>query len=350
MQNSNSTIQTINASSYLEKIPPQPNQILVNTFDLGDKLAIISSSKQKKSMFVGQFALALSSSKKRFLDWYIPEPRRVLMVQLEVKTDHFHRRIRRLSGAMGISANDLGDRFQIINGRGLNLTGAQGIEKIRKVAAKHKPEVIVIDPLYKIADGVENAAEDMKIILAEFDRLAEDTGAAIVYVHHDGKGAAGEKQITDRGSGSGVLGRDYDAAIVLTAHDRVEGATVIETVLRNYAPQDASVIVWSCNDSGDAYSFQTDNSIPPEKKTQRTKAQPPPFSAYVATAQKILGDFEKDVQIFKSDFKDITGLADNRIKEFLSWATAGNMPFILTRDERSRGKNKRWLKFAENRA
>jgi hypothetical protein len=342
-------LKAVNAADYLSHEPQKPDQILENTLDRGDKMAVIASSKMNKTMLVNQFGLSLASNSHNFLTWYIPKPRRVLMIQLEVTADHFHRRIRRLSKAMGITAKDIGDRLQIVNGRGLYITGAKGIEKIRKVAGKHKPEVIIIDPLYKIADGVENAAEDMKIILAEFDRLAEDTGAAIVYVHHDGKGTPGEKKITDRGSGSGVLGRDYDAAIVLTPHMKIEGATVVECVLRNYAPKAASVIVWGCSASGDAYCFRVDDSVPPEKKTQQSKQPQLHFMEYVQAAKSILGVDELEIAIFKADFKDLTGLSNNRINDFVSWATAGAMPYLIDRSERGYRKNKKWLKFAENR-
>ena len=76
-----------------------------------------------------------------------------------------------------------------------------------------------------------------KPILAVFDRVIRDTGAALLYVHHDAKGSAGDRNIRDRGAGSGVLARDYDCCITLTAHRNDKNAAVINTLLRNYAPQ-----------------------------------------------------------------------------------------------------------------
>jgi RecA-family ATPase len=38
--------------------------------------------------------------------------------------------------------------------------------------------VVILDPLYKLLEGDENSAQDMKPLLAGFDRLAETTGAA----------------------------------------------------------------------------------------------------------------------------------------------------------------------------
>ena len=82
--------------------------------------------------------------------------------------------------------------------------------------------------------------------MSAFDELAEQTGAAIIYVHHDTKGSPGDKDIRDRGAGSNVLGRDYDACVTLTAHASDPDATVVEVLLRNFPPQDPFTIAWSC--------------------------------------------------------------------------------------------------------
>jgi hypothetical protein len=104
--------------------------------------------------------------------------------------------------------------------------------------------VIIFDPLYKLVTGDENNAADMKPILSAFDRLAESSGAAVMYVHHDPKGHAGDRNIRDRGAGSNVLGRDYDCCITLTPHRDDPEAIVIEVLLRNYKPQQSFAIGW----------------------------------------------------------------------------------------------------------
>jgi len=337
----------IDASEYLEHEPPEPDQIIKNLFDTGDKMAVIASSKQKKSMFVCQMALSISSGKTSFFNFGIPKPRNVLLVQLEVKGDHFHRRVRRISKALNIKASDIYGKLFIVNGRGLNLFGADGVRHIQKIAERRRADVVIIDPFYKLNDGIENAVEGMRSILAAFDALVEQTGAGLIYVHHDAKGAVGEKALTDRGSGSGVMGRDYDSALFLTPHCEVEDATVLEVVQRNYAPIKPDVIMWKIN-SGESYCFECDCTLAPDKQTQKQKVKPPPPSAYVFSAYKILEDREVDVSIFKPDFKDLTGLSDSRVKEFMAWATAGDDPCLIARSERGRGVNKKWLRFSEN--
>jgi hypothetical protein len=335
-------IQAINASAWLQTDPPAPDQILEDTFDAGDKLAIISSSKLFKSFLALQMALSIAAG-RNFLTWRVTRPRRVLYAQFEIKDDHFHRRTKRMARATGIGTADLGDRLHIINARGMGISGPAGIERIQKVAMDFHPEVIFFDPLYKLATGVENAAEDAKVILNAFDVLAEKTGAAIVYIHHDAKGSPGDRDIRDRGAGSNVLGRDYDACFTLTPHASDPDATVIDVLLRNYRPQEPFTIIWNVDESG-GYRFETSAGILPEKKTSKTKATQPPLSIYLPIAASILGNDETEVGPFKTAFKTQTGLSDHRIRDFLAWATAGGNPHLLTREERGRGLYKKLIK------
>ncbi|MFO7555302.1 MAG: AAA family ATPase [Desulfobacterales bacterium] len=342
--NGQQIVRLINAADWLETDPPEPDQIIKDILDTGDKLVIIGSSKMRKSFWVDQLALSLVSG-KNFLKFCVPKARRVMLCQFEIRSHHKHRRIKRLSKAMSITSKDIGNRLQILNGRGLGLTGPEGIESIYDMVSDFQPEVIIFDPLYKLSSGVENAAEDMKILLAEFDRLAEQTGAAIIYVHHDAKGSPGDRDIRDRGAGSNVLGRDYDACFTMTAHEQNPDATVIDILLRNYQPQESFSVVWDCQDNG--YCFRLADDIVPEKKTGRSKQTPPPLTTYLPIAENIFNQNGSciDIATFKTLFKEKTALSDNRIKDFLNWAQAGGKPYIEATEERARGHYKKTLNF-----
>jgi RecA-family ATPase len=206
-------LKVINGADWLITDPPPPDQILEDMLDAGDKMAVLASSKLRKSFFFQQMALSLAAGRD-FLEWRVTKPRRVAYIQFEIREHHSHRRTRNLARAMRIRPDDLGDRLLIIPARGLGLVGADGLEQIRQAIAAFKPEVIMLDPLYKLAAGAENAAEDFKVLLNAFDQLAEQTGAAILYVHHDTKGSPGDKDIRDRGAGSTYR---HSFAIQLTA-------------------------------------------------------------------------------------------------------------------------------------
>jgi hypothetical protein len=340
-------IRVINAGTWLETEPPPPDHILEDTLDAGDKMAILASSKLRKSFFFGQLAIALAAHPK-FLGWIIPKNRRVLFCQFEIRDHHCHRRIRNMARAMGISAAHLGDRLMIINGRGLGLTGKEGLDKIMAAIGDFKPEVIMIDPLYKFSEGVENAAEDFKKLLNAFDELAEQTGAAIIYVHHDTKGSPGDKDIRDRGAGSNVLGRDYDACVTLTAHASDPDATVVEVLLRNYKPQSMFTIVWSCDEVPGGYRFNMAEDILPFKRTSRTKPAPLALSTYLSAAADVLvGKNKLEIGFFRSAFKEKTGLSDIRIRDFIAWATGDKNPPMRTLEERGKGIHRKWIFMSE---
>lgn len=338
-------IQAIDAGEWLESEPPAPDQVMEDTLDAGDKLCLIASSKRRKSFLFLGLALSLAAGRK-FLTWSIPMPRQVLYVQYEVRKDHTHRRLRHLAAAMSITSAEIEDRLQIITARGLNLVGQAGLDQIRTKAAELGSEVIMLDPIYKLATGVENAAEDFKTLLNGFDQLAEETGAAIMYVHHDPKGSPGDRDPRDRGAGSNVLGRDYDACIILTPHsNNDDDMSVVEVLLRNYPPQESFTVVWDKTERG--YYFNLAADVAPEKKTSRTKPSPPPLSTFWPTAKEILlGGRVMGITAFKAELKDRTGLSNARVKDLLDRYIDGDKPELEVQEARGKGIHKKTVRLA----
>ena len=229
----------IDAATWATSEPPAHDPIMVDVFDRGDKVAIIAGSKQRKSFFALQLAIHVASGAD-FLHWHIVRPFTALIVQVEIKPEHYHRRFRRVWDALG--QPDIGNRLHVMNGRGHD---GLSVDAVAAVAQQLGADLVVFDPLYKLATGDENAAHDMKPVLASFDRLAQATGAAVLYIHHDPKGDASERDIRDRGAGSNVLGRDYDACVTLTAHRDNPDTAVIGTLLRNYPPRESFCATWT---------------------------------------------------------------------------------------------------------
>ncbi len=224
---------------WLATEPPPPDPVLTDTLDIGDKCVIIGPSKARKSFFALQLSMSLAAGLD-FLSWHVIKPRRVLAVQLEIQKNHYWRRVNAMAKALGIDRQTFlshGDTLAVMNCRGVTMM----VDGIMQRALEHRADVILIDPLYKLNTGNENDAQEMAMLLASFDRLAQKTGAAVVYVHHDAKGHAGERNHIDRGSGSGVIARDYDTGITITPHSVDENARVIAVATRNYKPQEPFV-------------------------------------------------------------------------------------------------------------
>ena len=224
------------ASMYLIEQSPPDEPIIPALFDRGDKVFIIGQPKQRKSFLALQLAICLACD-KQFLDWKPSGRQRVLMLQYELKTANYRRRVRYVAGALGVSADDLGNWLSVLNLRGKQYA----FDQLRP----SDYDAIFFDPFYKVlarekADEV--SAADVSRVLDGLDKIAE-CGPAVVLIHHGTKGRIGDKQITDRGSGSGVLSRDFDGCITMSPHqDHPAEWTVLETILRNHPSPAAKTV------------------------------------------------------------------------------------------------------------
>ena len=94
--------------------------------------------------------------------------------------------------------------------------------EISRRAKKLNPDVVIVDPIYKVLTGDENSAEQMARFCNEFDKLCTQLNASTIYCHHHSKGAMDKyDNAMDRSSGSGVFARDPDAILTMTQLDWV---------------------------------------------------------------------------------------------------------------------------------
>ncbi|HMP34659.1 MAG TPA: AAA family ATPase [Kiritimatiellia bacterium] len=299
----------IAAAKLLTTEPPPADQIIRDLLDAGDKLASIAASKTRKTFLMLQLVIAVSTG-GMFAGLEIPTPRRVLYVNLEIRGHHFHRRLKRLAARLKADAALLGKNLFVVNVRDRQPPSIT-LREIEKIAVKVGAELIVTDPIYKLHHGDENAAADMKPLLADFDALTRNTGAAVAYVHHDAKGTVGDRKAADRGAGSNVIGRDYDAALIQSPHRTDAEAVVVEFVARNYAPRDAVVLRWSDG------AFEVAEELEATKESTaggRTSAPSKAVEEYVDRAFRIVVRKPLPATIFHDKLKTELGLSEQRAR------------------------------------
>lgn len=76
--------------------------------------------------------------------------------------------------------------------------------------------LVVIDSASCTLEGDENSSVDVRRFFAHVLRIARATGAAVLVIHHFGKGDAGDRSSIDRARGSSVWGDSPDAPLSLT--------------------------------------------------------------------------------------------------------------------------------------
>lgn len=177
----------------------------------GNKMIITGESKAGKTCLSQELAVCIAEGKP-WLGMFPCQQGKVLYINLEVEEASLFHRFKSIYLANGW---ELGPNTHNI--RPWNLRGfAVPLEKlaakvIRRCKNTGPYKAIILDPLYKVQQGDENSAEAIAAFCNALDKIAHETGAAIIYDHHHPKGAVGNRKIIDRGSGSGVFARDADA-------------------------------------------------------------------------------------------------------------------------------------------
>jgi len=306
------------------KIPPRHevfscddiNELVKEDIDLGPeliagmlykgaKMMIAGSAKTFKSWFALGLATVLSSgdNTKKWLNKYKVTPCNVLYLNLEIRRNAFGIRCKRVYKAIGLT--QVKQRFVTLNLRGKDLSSGDNWRRfVDYVEGLGEWDVVIVDPIYKISgDRDEVTAVGVGLICRDLDLLAEQTGAAIIYVHHYAKGDASLKSFMDRSSGSGVWGRDVDVSMGLTRH-KENGCYTVECEVRDFSPIDKFVVEWD----RDMLTHVVRNDLDPEELWNAVSARTNGKAVKVTLADKVEDLLRDGVKRTVSQIIEQTGL------------------------------------------
>jgi hypothetical protein len=173
-----------------------------------------------------------------FIKWKTVQ-RKVLYINLEIHRAFIKKRLEYIKARMNLTNLD---NLSVWTLRGQNADFDSLLAHILSIIREEKYSLIILDPIYKLMVGKsEITASGVGLLCQNIERLAEKTGAAVVYAHHFTKGNGSKKKAMDRMSGSGVFARDADTIITLTEHEE-KGCYAVEMTLRNLEPQESFVV------------------------------------------------------------------------------------------------------------
>ena len=168
---------------------------------------------------------------------------RVLYMNYEIQEGFFAKRLESIATAKGLGADALDD-VDTWNLRGFCADLSDLINSLLEQIKKDHYVLIVVDPIYKVLGGRdENSAGEIGRLLNEVEKLAVETGAAVVFGAHFSKGNQAGKESIDRIAGSGVFARDPDAILTMTKHD-TEYTYTVDADLRNFAEMEPFCVKW----------------------------------------------------------------------------------------------------------
>jgi hypothetical protein len=280
--------------------PPPHRPVFAGLFDRQSLVEIVGPSKTRKSFATLQLALSLAAGRDVF-GFDSGGRFSVCVADFELSEADIRRRVWRMGRALGIGADAIGARLRV-----LPLAGKENVRPLIETAAKGF-DIIVCDPLYALCDGAESI-ENFRDPLRWLRKLATER-AACVFIHHDAKGAAGDRDTRDRGSGSGITGRAVDARFTLTpcAADP-ENSVVLGFMCRSYVCPSPSA--WTFADD----CFQTSDlpAEPGRGSDRRARAGRLKMAHFEKSALSILeADGPMSPAVFKQRLREEYNVSKN---------------------------------------
>ncbi|QYR20824.1 AAA family ATPase [Paenibacillus sp. sptzw28] len=199
-------------TDYWDNMPKLAPSLIEGLLRQGHKMLMAGPSKAGKSFALIELSIAIAEGSK-WLAWTCTQGK-VLYVNLELDRASALHRFKDVYQALGLPPRNIGN-IDIWNLRGKSVPMDKLAPKLIRRAAKKNYIAVIIDPIYKVLTGDENSADQMAHFTNQFDKIATELGASVIYCHHHSKGSQGGKKSMDRASGSGVFARDPDALIDL---------------------------------------------------------------------------------------------------------------------------------------
>jgi hypothetical protein len=211
--------------------PPRSPELITGLLRQGHKMIVSGTSKAGKSFALLQLAAALAEGRD-WLQTFSCKKSTVLYLNLEIDRASMIHRAQKVYEALAWTPRGL-DNFIFDHLRGRTDKIEVMAEDIIAKAKRHNAQAVFIDPVYKCGLEDENSAGDIAQFCRILDRIATETGAAVIYCHHFSKGAQDGKSAIDRASGSGVFARDADAILTLTELQE-QGGFRLDCILREF--------------------------------------------------------------------------------------------------------------------
>lgn len=192
-----------------DNLPELRPELIEGVLRVGHVMMVGGASKVGKTFLLIELAFAIATGS----EWLGLKCKstRVLYVNLEVDGASFMHRCKAIIEAWGLDSATCAENVGIWNLRGHVTTMEAFASRLIEKIESQSYGAVIIDPTYKIMEGDENSAKDVRRFTNDLDRIASSLNVAVIYCAHHSKGAQGDKRSIDRVSGSGVFSRHGDA-------------------------------------------------------------------------------------------------------------------------------------------
>jgi hypothetical protein len=177
------------AADLLAEPDPGPTAWLVENLIVDQSLAAaVGLWKTTKTLALEHISMCIVSGRSAFGALQIPAPGPVVYVIEESGRKALWRRLDALCRGHGMQREQLADLYVATNER-VKLDDADWQHRLVELGQQVRPRLFVFDPLARMkAPGRdENDQGSMAVVIEYLRQLREETGAAVLFVHHQGK-------------------------------------------------------------------------------------------------------------------------------------------------------------------
>jgi predicted ATP-dependent serine protease len=179
----------------LSKHDPRQSWLINDLWPTSGIGILAGSPKLGKSWFCLEMAVAVASGTAAFRH-HQSEQGRVLYIPGEGKESRIRERIEQLSQNRSVDIDQL--ELFVLQEPGLRLDESESYQALRETVQSIQPTLIIIDPVRRFMSGDENSSGVVAQLLNSLTDINQETGAAILLVHHMSK--------KSRSDGSGLRG------------------------------------------------------------------------------------------------------------------------------------------------
>jgi len=158
------------------------------------KLLLFGLPKIGKSILAVHLACCLATGSD-WIGFKIPKSVRTLYVQLEQSQQLFLRRFRQILASFQPWIQT--DMLQFLNLKKLKMLDNDDFTNLKRALREIRPQVLIIDPFYKIFEGDVASARDVQRVFDREDNLIEEFQLAVINIHHQRKPAIFEGKPID---------------------------------------------------------------------------------------------------------------------------------------------------------
>jgi RecA-family ATPase len=196
--------ESINLKSILGK-PPTPLEFVLPGFVRGTVGALVSPGGVGKSYWALAVAVAISAGAKGDLTGLKPAEGRVLLLSKEDPVEVLEHRLHGMAKVLPKSVSYAGVDYRSCVGMDIDVMSAEWFSSLRDAAKGAR--LVVLDTLTRFHKLDENSAQDMGRLLSQLERLAVESGASVLFLHHTSKSAVvnGQAAMQQAARGSSVL-------------------------------------------------------------------------------------------------------------------------------------------------